>query len=141
MAAAVASVLELSLSEVPHFVAHDGDDWWDRLQMWLRPRGLCLLQFDVSEAWPDMASLGDDIPCLVGGISPRGLSHCVVGRWRQSAEKAWVEYWHDPHPSGAFLTSVQDVSFFVGVTLASKDGGRYDEATEARRLVGESQDP
>lgn len=79
--ACVASLLELRLEEVPHFVAMDA--WWDEFQEWLEKLGMRAV------------SLDHDIPGALGvmsGWSPRGdWLHSVVSRGDRLV--------HDPHPS------------------------------------------
>lgn len=83
--ACIASLLELPLDDVPHFVA-DGDGWWSALLDWLRCRG-----FWVAETVDPSPGLG-----FAGGKSPRGdWGHAVVTDGPDIA--------HDPHPSRAGL--------------------------------------
>lgn len=82
--AAVASLLELDLDEVPHFAVHD--DWLERLVDFVNERGYSL----TSQA--ERPASG-----LAFGPSPRGVSHAVV--------IAEDENW-DPHPSRDGLVSV-----------------------------------
>lgn len=86
--AAVASLFELSLSEVPHFVAED--DWWGCLADWLDVRGLTPVYVPHSDVMPW------GVPYLAIGDSPRGdYSHVVI-----EVENELV---HDPHPDGTGL--------------------------------------
>ena len=85
--AAIASVLNLSLDEVPHFAAIKGN-WWDEFREWLWRRGLDVvyLQFSAIEKMPPVG------PYIVNGVSPRGYGHSVVYL------NGHLE--HDPHPAG-----------------------------------------
>ncbi|HMY20843.1 MAG TPA: hypothetical protein PKA58_31180 [Polyangium sp.] len=84
MSACIASILELPLEEVPHFAKYD--DWRERLDAWLRDRGMYSIEGIFNGDWrPDGLY-------LLGGKSPRhDGSHCVVARGH--------EVLHDPHPS------------------------------------------
>jgi len=84
--AVIASLLELPISEVPHFamVARERDanytGYWDDLQRWLGARGYAWL-----EAAKGSAFWGINEPGVfheIAGPSPRGngTTHAVVGR-------------------------------------------------------------
>lgn len=92
--AAVASLLDLDLDEVPHFVEHRHD--------WMR----CLRYFAAWHGW-DVWRRNPDrgVPFGIGtGKTVRGTHHAVV--WRDGA-MAW-----DPHPSRAGLIRVDDLWSF-----------------------------
>lgn len=99
--AAVASLLDLDLDEVPHFAEHQ-HDWV------LCLRGFAALHgYDVWRRNPDR-----DVPFGIGaGKTVRGTTHAVV--WRDGA-MAW-----DPHPSRVGLTQVLDLYAFE-----ARDGQR-----------------
>ena len=103
--AALASLLELPLDDVPHFVQdhvdHDGDNvtewnWWHPMLAWLHDRGLSVTSAGVRDPEP-----GEYV--LAMGPSPRGngIHHVVINRDGQLA--------HDPHPDATGLVSVQSV--------------------------------
>ena len=103
--AALASLLDLPLSDVPHFVQddvdHDGEhvtewNWWLRMRDWLHGRGLSMTSAGICDPEP-----GEYV--LAMGPSPRGngIHHVVINRDGQLA--------HDPHPDGTGLMSVQSV--------------------------------
>lgn len=110
--ACLASLLELQLHEVPHFV---GEAWRADLGEWLRARGLWALLFappipstiDDAAAWLDETVLGY---AIVSGQTPRGLLHATVWRAGQLV--------HDPHPSRAGLLGVEDVIVLVPIDPA-----------------------
>lgn len=86
--AAVASMLDLPIDVVPHFVQQheDGEgDWFDLLCDWLNTRGLRLLREDPVA--------GEDY--LLFGRTVRGTTHVVICR---DGSLVW-----DPHPSRAGL--------------------------------------
>jgi hypothetical protein len=94
MQAAVASLLDLEMDAVPHFAQFL---WFPAaIELWARGRGLTrrVVQTDV-------------IPqerCIVGGLSPRGVSHVCVA---EGGRIIW-----DPHPSRAGLDTIVDAWFF-----------------------------
>lgn len=93
---AIASVLELPLEEVPHFVKiHDdgGQHWWLGTVDFLRERGY---KIDVIRE-----HLHDDEYYFVSGPSPRGqeLYHVVI---YQNGKMV-----HDPHPDGTGVLEEQ----------------------------------
>lgn len=95
----IASVLDLPLETVPHFVDIDeqgGEDWWFHTIRWLRERGLELY---VSE---DHLDTGEYY--LVTGKSPRGdFHHVVVYKDGKLA--------HDPHPSDKGVLTEEHFAF------------------------------
>lgn len=105
--ACVASLVEETLEDVPHFAevadtAADPAQWWWELTAWVdrrfgdRMEIVCIKpEFPVydtprEEMWPQHV--------IATGPSPRGdFNHCVL-------VDAWTgEMVHDPHPSGAGL--------------------------------------
>lgn len=88
--AAVASVLDLPLDAVPHFVSFD--DWASVFIDFLAIHGM---------EWRSRYVLRDAPPtgiAIAYGTSPRGIKHAVVtDGWRLV---------HDPHPDGGGLTSL-----------------------------------
>lgn len=97
MQAALASILELPLERVPHFVQlyPDSKECGDAMFAWLLQRHVLWMQLSGDDPVPD------DMPCLLYGQSERGVPHVVVGRGRTVA--------HDPHPSRAGLTEIQGI--------------------------------
>lgn len=104
----IASVLDLPLDEVPHFVQDEVDHgmdfawhWWNRTLNWLRERGLRLDPCYGLDGAP-----GDYV--LVSGKSPRAggtIHHVVVYR-----DGAMV---HDPHPDRTGLTTIDHVGHVI----------------------------
>ena len=95
--AAVATVVRLPLDAVPHFSAFV---WWPQaLTLWAYGRGLRVMG--------ERATAIPEIPgrtYIVGGKSPRGVAHVVVGR---NGQVVW-----DPHPSRDGITEVTDLTWF-----------------------------
>ena len=83
MTAAIASMLELPLEEVPNFV--EQDDFWGSLDSFLKSYNLCLRTIDTDWCPP--------WPHFVEGLSPRGVPHIVIYEGDKMV--------HDPHPSRA----------------------------------------
>lgn len=83
-AACIASVLELELADVPNFVAYGADEWWDRLQDFLRGYGLEMYDFlpaDEPEGWHPNGYWLAGVDSLNLGIDPETgepYRHCVV---------------------------------------------------------------
>ncbi|MFF7881042.1 hypothetical protein ACH40F_07810 [Streptomyces sp. NPDC020794] len=95
--AAVASLLDLSLDAVPHFIVFD--DWEERLAAFCIEHGY----------QPIMRSPDVDVPYgMAWGPSERGVRHAVV--WVDGAV-AW-----DPHPSRAGLLKVTELIAFEPIT-------------------------
>jgi len=87
-AACIASILEVSLEEVPNFC--NFDDWRWRTNRWLAPRGLAYIDVTLSGDARDLL-VKDWGYHVVSGDGPRGHRHSVVGL---RGEIVW-----DPHPS------------------------------------------
>lgn len=89
--AALASILQLSLAEVPHF--GPGHEWWDNACNWARKRGWQLEYLPVY--WPAKPTGF----YIANGPSPRGIRHSVVYQDGQLV--------HDPHPQNVGLTCIE----------------------------------
>jgi len=88
--AALATLLHLSLDDVPHFAEHD--DWLERFCAWAEERGYTVRHRSAGHP----ANLG-----IAFGPSPRGVKHAVVVR---DGHIVW-----DPHPSRAGLVKVSGI--------------------------------
>ena len=108
---AIASLLDLDPSTVPHFATHGADEWWDKTREWFAEQGgqfyyLPLPIPDDWQAWWDEYRDVTDF-VILGGPSPRGpFQHVVVG----TPDLLTV---HDPHPSGDGLVDVTEVFAYV----------------------------
>jgi hypothetical protein len=114
--AALASVFEVPLLAIPHFVADPSDEWNLRMSEWFLSRGLHLFDFpagDVVAPEPHVAS----------GPGPRGFEHSCV-----YAGDVLV---HDPHPARAGLSEIRSRTVFW---LA--DARRFSDWHHAMRLGG-----
>lgn len=99
LSASLASVLELSLDEVPDFVKEHGLNYYHAVNEWLSQFGLMWLRVVVPpDSLPRFRPLPAGAICLVTGHSPRGQgNHSIVA----TIEDGWnVKLLHDPHPSG-----------------------------------------
>lgn len=110
---AVASLLDEPILDVPHFGMADG--WWEALTTYAAHRGAAVLYYpvkaghtepDTFDEWVALKRWVNDRMAglvLLGGPSPRGpFGHAVVGNTN-------MQLVHDPHPSRAGLTHVEDV--------------------------------
>lgn len=107
-AACVASVLELSLADVPNFCDNMNAAWFTDFRAWLRPRGLYAVSFKLAgkPGDPDAGWYPEGLH-IAGGPSPRyeGVLHAVVARGSAIV--------HDPHPSRAGVPSFVDTILIV----------------------------
>ena len=92
-AACLASILDLPLHSIPEFVVvgESDDDFYNRVQEFLKSRGLFYVQVSVSS--PIASTLfnsGGAIFHTIEGVSPRGGQHATVGL---NGKLVW-----DPHP-------------------------------------------
>jgi hypothetical protein len=106
LAAALASLLELRLKQVPNFSAIEGEElddqgrrpWFAAVEDWLAELGYGLVIGYPSANAPWYSTQRAHL--LISGKSPRGdFSHTVIGR----VEGDKVVFVHDPHPSGDFI--------------------------------------
>lgn len=84
------------------------NDWWEQSEKLANSKGLTL--FEV--AWSGGRFQPRD--CILSGDSPRGkFKHSVIGKLNASAEKAWVDFIHDPHPSDDFINTVDYITIAI----------------------------
>ena len=109
MAAALASILEIRIGEIPEF----GDDevFLENIQEFLEPLGLYYVQARPDDPILEIAFRHGDVYHTVEGISPRGGMHACVGL---NGSIAWDP--HPPHDGG--LVSVE----CFGLLCARMDG-------------------
>lgn len=112
LAACVATVLGLTLDDVPNFCSAEGD-WWGQFQLWLSRYNLVAIEVVASFAELaaarkplPIANLTDGTPVILTGSSPRGdWNHSVVAIYEATAATADMParasflYVHDPHPA------------------------------------------
>lgn len=83
MRTCIASLLDLSTDEVPHFLKDDSDDWLKNLNAWLAPlkRAYLVLPVPDADAVPCVFALqGLDLYHLMGVRTANGSFHQIVGR-------------------------------------------------------------
>lgn len=100
--AAVASICEMELIDVPHFAALPDDIWFETMCNWLYDKGW---EFEDYESISDSSEY-----MLTIGPSPRGVSHAVVYKDGSLA--------HDPHPSKAGILNVKWCASIKPLTYA-----------------------
>lgn len=102
LSAAVASVLELELHEVPNFVEIDddgGQHWFEHVCQFVKSHGYDYIFWPVEDERCPTPEPGEFY--LMAGKSPRGnFYHIVVYRDGEMV--------HDPHPSGAGILTEED---------------------------------
>lgn len=100
LTAAVASILELDIAEVPNFAAIHGDQCYDAMNEWLEARGLRVLEIAFCDyetfCKANFETIGDY--CIITGPSTiPNRSHAVVG---QVMKGYTIEIVHNPLPGG-----------------------------------------
>ena len=108
MAASLASILELSLSEVPEFEDMGEQKWWPALRRWLKSLGYHLLAWKQEFYMP--------VYFIASGPSPRGIEHSVVYRGTKMV--------HDPHPSRAGIVEITSV--WALLPIDPVQGNKYE---------------
>lgn len=114
--AAVASVLDLELDDVPHFVAVPGEngEWWRAMRRWAQDQGF---DFAYIDSLDDVTAWGSIRHAIASGESPRGpWKHVVV----VDVAGAVV---HDPHPEGKGAGLVETDGYIVVVAPYELDEG------------------
>lgn len=104
--ACIASVLELSIEDVPNFAATDrgNGEYIQSLNNFLIKYNLQALSIWFGD-WDDPANWTPAGYHLIYGISPRGLKHAVVGYQGEMV--------FDPHPSHSGLVKIENYTVFV----------------------------
>ena len=128
-AACLASVLELSLEDVPWPAERDRESWggsggyWEVISKWLTRRGLFVLEIerksrteearprDLFPIWTTHALQDKPLRYIASGPGPRGVDHCCVYLDH--------ELEHDPHPSREGLLEITSIEFLVPLEVAS----------------------
>lgn len=115
LSAAVASVLDLPLSEVPVWWDLVGADWITAIMRWAESRGVGFCYFSLKDRieWPHLSGFH----LVVAGETPRSSEylHAVVARAEYDpAENQTRLHWvHDPLRGGEFITDPDHCLFFI----------------------------
>lgn len=119
LSAAVASVLDCSLNEIPYWGNLIGMDYLRTIAKWAIDQGLGFCFFDLKNRleWPVLANHY----VIVAGDTSRSKEyfHTVVARTVWTGEKTRLEYVHDPYEYGDYIRNPDHCLFFIpknGVT-------------------------
>ena len=97
MNAALASILEIKIEDIPCFEDMDKYEWFPALSEWLEKLGFYLIRFNYTIFFRGYF--------IVNGISPRGTLHSVVYKDDQMV--------HDPHPSRGGILKIRSIWVLV----------------------------
>lgn len=112
--AAIASILELDLNEVPEFnLIEDHAAWWRAAQDWLKRLGFQMFLLHLNEHTAH-APLYEDIPAILVGKNHKGILHAVVGCARNKGNKIDYMIHHDP-ADGNGIESVDSIIYLVPI--------------------------
>lgn len=100
--ACLSSLLDMDIDEVPHFAAHRGPDWFDRMNDWLLSQGYWILTIT---AWDNQFTPHGY--CIANGTSPRGIKHSVI------AKDGSIVF--DPHPDNTGLREIDSYWLVIKV--------------------------
>ena len=105
-AACIASILELPISSVPNFCLYH--DWFQRVNEFLEPLGLCYIEVDISASGLMYGLLNNNNFYVLSGKSPNyDCLHAVVAQGDVIV--------HDPHPDNKGLLDRQEVGLIVSL--------------------------
>jgi hypothetical protein len=110
--ACIASILEVSIEDIPDFhkgiAPDDGPGYWERVHEWCKDKPFGLISVTLQEGH-DPLKFFHDTWVIASGPSPRRKEewqlHAVV--WRNG------EIVHDPHPSQQGLKQITEYAFFI----------------------------
>lgn len=116
MQAALASLLERDLHQVPDFVNMEPvNDWYLRLVQWLLPQGL----YPVYHTPLDPCNVIIPGYCILGVVNdPPNVDHpdwihAVVGKARWDGMSTRFDVVHDPNPTPKAIVEIKDVLWIV----------------------------
>lgn len=116
--ASVASVLGMSLDEVPDFVNRpEGENkkWFPDLVEWAQRAGRGVCRFNIAGSWDDLPSL-HNVWTVVVGKAPRpgpGRDHAVVCLANTEGDDVSFKFVHDPSETGVYINDLKYCFFFV----------------------------
>ncbi len=106
--ACIASMLDLPLDSVPHFMQDFPDNPWIAAKKWIKEQGYIVFSFCTTAAsvldslyiegvCQNIQGTECFVPryCILSGPGPRGVNHAVIGQ----ANGYGVKIIHDPHHS------------------------------------------
>ena len=98
--AAIASIFQLSLQEVPNFI-ESPEGYESAIQSFCHGRGITMEKITLSKD-VKLSEKYNGKYCVLRGVSPRGdHGHVVVARYRDELND--FEMIHDPHPDETYL--------------------------------------
>ncbi|MBD3674365.1 MAG: hypothetical protein HUJ26_12645 [Planctomycetaceae bacterium] len=127
--AAIASLLDLPLSEVPNFREglNPGDATPSIREEWLRGRGLKKLRVPVEGTEGYLCEAGDNGPIYCLGTVPSQMfentTHSVVCRINGFDNGVWIEVVHDPNPNNRpyRYAEIQVLTFFISTRFEANE--------------------
>lgn len=120
MQAVIASIFDLPLDAVPHFLTF-GDQWHHAFRLWLKSKGMKENLWHtrwIEEEIVDISFIPEGQYVDALGLAARGLNHACVFQKKGK----WFVPIHDPHPDGTFYgeNKIQLVRWFD--PIIEKDG-------------------
>lgn len=111
-ATCIAMLLDMSINDVPNFVA-GGEFWWEDFQKWLGERNLLAIEIDCEVQHMRDLPVGQLV--ILTGEANRGLLHCIIASYRGVDEKGYMtwNFEHDPHPDDTFIKKIEYICFIV----------------------------
>lgn len=116
----IACCLNMPADDVPNFCTPE-DGWWEKTQEWLAMRGLTLVAIPWEHGSMGAGGLSQGTICIASGKSPHHPTemHSVMAGYRYEDKKHYLDYIHDPSPSGGFLDGdPTEIDFFVVIDPA-----------------------
>ncbi len=102
--AALASILELPLDDVPHFMVEEG--WERHLEEWLAARGLGVVWVGNSGIESITSRSITKTPCIASvKLNPGDVLHSVIAQGGRII--------HDPHPTSDVHTLSDILDYFI----------------------------
>ncbi len=137
MRASVASVFELGLEDVPHFV--EFDDWYGEWIRWLEARGLSIYDARISVEEDDPAKLGSWPSAgywLATVKSPRGRARCAVCKGAKVSVDEWVGDEYVQHDEPQPCSTCEATGFVPSLHLVVMNGPELVWDPHPRREMG-----
>lgn len=116
MDAALASLLEIELDDMPHFsLEKDDEEWWKKIQGWLFEHGYQLLRVEMVPQQPWYLMPAEPL-CIIVGRTAKGTPHACVGyaENKPMSEGLICKIIHDPADRDG-VESVDALMFLVPV--------------------------